>query len=617
MPSNLGKRISLLIYLTLISMLSIWAADLAGYADASNITVRSGESIQSAISSAMPGDTIQVQSGIYKGPVAVAKRLHLVGNDTGGGRPVVDAGGTGSTIALMANGCSLEGFEARNSGRSELDAGIKVSAGNITAKSNIVTRCYQGIRLQSSKGSTIEGNELSENQRGIAIFQSDENRILKNNLGGDIYGIMVWNSGGNDILENEIWTSQQIGIYLVSSQNNSITGNQLAGNALGISLILSPYNIISGNALFKNTDHGIYIKRSGGNVLKGNQMEGNTYGFFVEGQEYSDFDNYVDSRNIVDGKPIYYLVGARDTVIDASSRAGMVFCLLCSNMTIRDLETQGNDVGIYLYQTRDSVVEDNTVRDNKQYGIELLESYGNLVTCNNVTRNNKSGIYLENSSLNVIKGNNVFKNTAGMMLAESSVGNAFYLNNMALNGEYNAVDEGGNLWTLGEWGNYYQDFNCTNQDGDAVCDSGRPIAGGKNGDDRPLAGPVSFDGQKLAPTARLEGDSPSEPEFKSIFKAAVHAPAPETPKSHPQLADWEEYGQGADQENRLMALAGEVASPASHPGLADWDEYGQDASEEAAARKAAGEASQKKAQEDKWTFNRNTSYHKPPPKPLY
>jgi|GEM_PF-1586586 len=614
MPSNPGNNIRLLICLVLVAVLSIWAVNLVGHACAANITVKSGESIQSAIKAATPGDTIQVQSGTYKGPVAVAKRLHLVGNDTGGGRPVVDAGGAGSPITLMANGCSLEGFEARNSGSSELDAGIKVSTGNITARNNFVTECNQGIRLQSSKGSTIEGNELSGNQKGIALFQSNMNRILKNTLGGDVYGILVWNSWGNNFSGNEIWNSEKIGIYLTSSQENILAGNQLAGNSVGISLMLSPINLISGNALYKNTDRGIYLKRSGGNVLKMNQMEENACGFYIEGQDYSDFDNDLDTSNTVNGKPIYYLVGDHDQVIDSSSKAGMVFCLLCRNMTIQDLATEGNDVGIYLYQTRDSVVENNIARDNKQYGIELLESYGNLITCNNITRNNKSGIYLENSSLNVIKGNNVFKNTAGIMLAESSIGNAFYLNNLALNGEYNAVDEGGNLWTLGEWGNYYEDANCTNQDGDAVCDSGHPIAGGKNGDDRPLAGPVSFEGQSLAPTASLKGSTPTEPEFRSlkgmapVMKADASVTRAKAPANHPDLADWDDYGAGATEENWLVSLSGEAKAPSSHPDLADWDEDGGNASRE---KKII------KAKDDKWTFNRSTSYHKPPPKPLY
>jgi hypothetical protein len=51
---------------------------------------------------------------------------------------------------------------------------------------------------------------------------------------------------------------------------------------------------------------------------------------------YGLFDNDIDTSNLVDGKPIYYLVSASGTVIDSSSNAGTVYCINCDNVTIKD-----------------------------------------------------------------------------------------------------------------------------------------------------------------------------------------------------------------------------------------------------------------------------------------
>jgi len=57
------------------------------------IAVEAGESLQAAIEKASPGDVLEVESGIYRENLNITKQLTLRGVDTGGGMPVVDAGG--------------------------------------------------------------------------------------------------------------------------------------------------------------------------------------------------------------------------------------------------------------------------------------------------------------------------------------------------------------------------------------------------------------------------------------------------------------------------------------------------------------------------------------------
>jgi len=64
--------------------------------------------IQSAIDDANTGDEIHVDSDTYYENMNVTKQLTLLGVDTGGGMPVVNASRTGSAITLAADGIILE-----------------------------------------------------------------------------------------------------------------------------------------------------------------------------------------------------------------------------------------------------------------------------------------------------------------------------------------------------------------------------------------------------------------------------------------------------------------------------------------------------------------------------
>jgi parallel beta-helix repeat protein len=129
-----------------------------GAAQAATITVcHSGcdyTSIQAAIDVADPSDTIEVHSGTYYENVNVNKQLILSGIDTDGGKPVVDAGGSGSAITLSVDGITLDGFKATNSG-SRWGAGIEVTSNNNTIISNTASNNDDGIYLCYSNNNTI------------------------------------------------------------------------------------------------------------------------------------------------------------------------------------------------------------------------------------------------------------------------------------------------------------------------------------------------------------------------------------------------------------------------------------------------------------------------------
>jgi len=151
-----GKALIFAVIFAMLAFVSVGCVSAATYS-----VCPSGcdyTSIQAAIDAADPCDTIEVHSGTYNENVNVTKQLILRGVDTGGGKPVADAGGSGSAITLHADGIMLEGFRATGSGS---EAGIKVT----------------------SKDSTITGNDACNNiYDGIYTYRSSNNNIYLNNF---------------------------------------------------------------------------------------------------------------------------------------------------------------------------------------------------------------------------------------------------------------------------------------------------------------------------------------------------------------------------------------------------------------------------------------------------
>lgn len=216
--------------------------------------------IQWAVDNATAGDTIIVRSGTYYENVNVTRQLILRGVDTGGGKPVVDAGGNGSAITLSADGITLLGFTATNSSKG---AGIKVTSNNNTITDN--TACNNkyvsgvGIILDHSSNNTITDNNASNNEYGIRLKSSFNNTIANNTASNNhYYGIYPYFSSGNIITNNNA-SNNKCGIYLVSSSNNIITNNTANNSAKdGIYLYASHSNIITGNTA-SNNEKGIYL----------------------------------------------------------------------------------------------------------------------------------------------------------------------------------------------------------------------------------------------------------------------------------------------------------------------------------------------------------------------
>jgi nitrous oxidase accessory protein len=123
--------------------------------------VAPGSAIQSAIDAAAAGDTLEIARGHYRENLELDKSLTLRGI----GRPVIDGGLKGNTIAVFAEHVTLEGLDVRDSGDSlrEQNAGIYIQPGAHRARCATATSATPCSACGSKRPRTwcIENNLIT------------------------------------------------------------------------------------------------------------------------------------------------------------------------------------------------------------------------------------------------------------------------------------------------------------------------------------------------------------------------------------------------------------------------------------------------------------------------
>jgi parallel beta-helix repeat protein len=166
----------------------------------------------------------------------------------------------------------------------------------------------------------------------------------------------------------------------------------------------------------------------------------------------------------------------------------------CTNITVTGNSILNNTyIGIYVSASSQNVISDNTIAGN-QYGLYLTTASGacteNLVA-NNSIRYHSEGIVLQGYPnlpvmQNVFKNNVLSNNAVGISMYLSAL-NQIYHNNFVNNTEQAEAEQSLNAFDhLGE-GNYWSDYNGTDQDNNGIGDVPY-LVGGENVDNFPLAG---------------------------------------------------------------------------------------------------------------------------------
>jgi parallel beta-helix repeat protein len=312
-----------------------------------------------------------------------------------------------------------------------------------------------GIYLRDSTKLIITNNICSNNHafHGILLENSSNNTIANNTCSNNAwYGITLNYYSSNNTLTNNNCFDNPYGIYLRNmSDNNIVLNNTCSNNAYGIGLWNSDNDILDNNTC-SNNFRGICLVSSGNAKMRKNILANNQYNFGVSGSAYSHFVHDIDTSNIVNGKPIRYLLDNKNEIIGPSLDVGYLGLVNCDNVLVENLPLKNNYEGILLAFTRNSWVRNCTFENNFR-GINMYSSDNNYIYHNNFVKN-------ENQALD--DGSNYWDD---------------------------GYPSGGNYWSDYRGGDNYRGENQDIPGGDGIGDTPYFISGGGNVDRYPFMNP--------------------------------------------------------------------------------------------------------------------------------
>jgi parallel beta-helix repeat protein len=423
-------------------------------------------SIQEAIDSASPGDTINVWAGMYSGNIFINKSLTLVGNGTGA--TILNGSWHADTVLVTADWVNITGFAIKYSGTKQLpdyDSGIQLqSVSHVGIYNNYLYNNEHGIFLNNSHYNTIKENNCSGNMNGLYLLESDRNTIFNNtffdcavkaSLKSSKYNLIEQNTFGKTVYPNNAY----VDIQLEDSEHTEITSNKLddgmfiwgskighwnshkidSGNTVnGLPLLFlvnqtgGSYNqkygqiilanctgVIVKNQRFEKTIYGINLGYSDGNVLDSNKAY-NSSGLLIA--SYSS-NNTISNSTVDKHSEAFYLHHSSYNTISSNTASNCVSALMLHqsshNNKIINNNFFSNDIeGVHIYSSKNNRVERNNLTNNWG-GVVLRNSDDNHIK-ENYAAFNTYGVVLRNSNLNDIINNNVSSGMVGLGLENSN-----------------------------------------------------------------------------------------------------------------------------------------------------------------------------------------------------
>ena len=327
--------------------------------------------------------------------------------------------------------------------------------GNYTSIQQAISNATDGDVIYVYSGTYNENIFIPKYIDSLKLIGENRNTTVINGAQENCATLEIW--GKNCTFENFTITS--------SERSTSI-----------ITISYTDHVKIINNRIEANNNTCIYMFFSTNVTILNNSITGG--GINIVGSSLENWNTHIISGNTLNGRRLYYIKDVSNFVI-SSEEVGQIILVNCTDSSIKNVDVSKSIIGLLMAFSSNNVIKKCHIHDN-HYGIFLHESKDNTIE-DNLVENNTYGIYVTHSSYNKIKNNLIrWNKNCGCWLCCGSFYNTIYMNNFTMNGK-NAHDaERFDRWYYKNVGNYWDDYNGTDDDGDGIGDSPYIISTIKN-----------------------------------------------------------------------------------------------------------------------------------------
>lgn len=354
-----------------------------GGASGATITVDDNEvadhqSIQAAIDTSDPGDTIIVGPGTYNENLIIHQSVTILGSidqDTH-----IDCQDGIYGVEITTDDVVLRNLTFLNSEASFFDQG--------------------GVRLSRCRNVTLDRILVLDNLNGISVWNCSQLEIRTCTSQGNGVGITIDGSSYIGVIDCNLEQNEQNGVIVEGSDNITIGGNRIRFNEnYGIRIEDADNATIQKNDIENNNQGGIdVIKSRFGTIISGNTVTGNGgYGIWIRSEHGGLVIGNILSNNSHSGISLPYVSsnGARDWNIMDNIITGSNYGINvdASNNYFHNNTIMNNSRGIDAGRYADHNVFRNNSIFNNSIGLESDRSASFIVDAIHNWWGNESGPY--------------------------------------------------------------------------------------------------------------------------------------------------------------------------------------------------------------------------------
>lgn len=312
MNLDTGWRFSLLLALVSILVFVPFVVSPAGTLKVTRCD--SGiNSIQEAVETAEPGDTVLVESGHYEENISIDKDLTLKAQNPGKvrvdgtakGKPAMRIGP--SEISVTIEGFTVEDAEGKlcdDRSRGVCPDGLSVAGKSSATVENSLfeSNGKSGIRLIGSARVTLKSSEIDGNERaGFWVSESAEATIKDIRISNNRNGAYLEKSARMVVSDSNIFSNSVYGINLFGKTSIVLENSLVTKNGKGgLRFENSSQGVVRNNIIRENEGRGLLIQSSAKVTMETNEVKKNAVGVTRHTDNLVDFSENEIFGNTVD-----------------------------------------------------------------------------------------------------------------------------------------------------------------------------------------------------------------------------------------------------------------------------------------------------------------------------